>query len=1254
VEALIDCGANINYINKEWSEQMEIESKDHGKGTIRAYTGDCVKEDIRIATIKFKIQGRVHEQKFRILTKTGSDKIVLGLPWLKEYNPNIDWLKEKISFVEERISKVGSAEGPLDQKINWRFSKPITKTDSTREKDATVDRPQTRTEEYEAEITKAKDILPKRLHQFLDIFVQKEYRLPEYGENDLAIKLKKGAVLPKVKQRRYTREDSLEIKKQLTELLQKGKIRPSRSDSAVGTLFVPKADGTRRWCMDMRPVNNATIPDENKSPLQDITRERLIGAKYFTRLDMRDGYHHLRIREGDEKHTAFITEYGLYEWTVACFGLRNAPAEFARFMSKVLMEFINDFVVVYFDDIVIFSKDLEEHWIHVEKVLKKIKEAKINLKAKKCEFAVMETKFLGHVVNGNEIRMQEEKIATIMNWPTPKTLKHIEQFRGMIGYYRYYIKHFTDVLKTLNQKLKEKVFTWNKKDDEAFKTAKEKVRDSVLGLHDPEKEIFVHTDASDYAIGAEISQINQENGKLRPILFYSRRLTPAEENYTTADKEMLAIVATMKKFPHYLRGTKFQVVVKSDHKNLSNFTTNKELNARQARWAEDLSAYDFRIEHIAGKSNIIADTLSRNPDYEKEEKTKRSFQMLEEKEGNLILNREVKIKMITFKDEDNCLVEDIKKETKKEKNDTAIEEDGFRRFQGLIKIPRSMEERVISRYHDDPREGHQGETKTLEKIQRNLYFSGMTRKIKRYIGKCEKCQKGKIDTRKPYGLMEKWQHELKTPWRHITMDFVHMPERDGMNQLLVVTDRFTKFTVLIITRKTITTEELFQLLWERIFSIFGIPETMTSDRDKLTRNEKWKELTGNLGIILIISTANHQRTDGQTERKMQEIQAYLRMFLPDQKDWKEWIPILQFALNDAISTTTKETPHNATFGTDRKNVWNKEFTNEEEKTDKLSKLHRQMALEIKWNHEKMKEYYDKSRVEAPCLERGDRVYLRRRTKGNSKDNIPSKKEVAKLDDIFLGPFKIKKKLPFNNYELWLPPKMKIHPVFHISLLKPTENKATKEDIDLREYEVEKIVDQRKKGSQKFYKVRWKGFSREEDTWEPQKNLNCPTKIQEFEESLASSTSSKGLQRLAKIRKTTTTKLTQRFQKELQDQKHSQEGLVADEHELQKDEQNSVGNQQAIGEKYPRMSQVVAVRRLRLQQKKQEHVRQVSTDHLLDQAPLTEKRNDYLTHSNKLDGEAHKSNNEKIWPKFDRQCYDGHKARRRKEPEHQSN
>jgi transposase InsO family protein len=333
------------------------------------------------------------------------------------------------------------------------------------------------------------------------------------------------------------------------------------------------------------------------------------------------------------------------------------------------------------------------------------------------------------------------------------------------------------------------------------------------------------------------------------------------------------------------------------------------------------------------------------------------------------------------------------------------------------------------------------------------------------------------------------------------MDFAHMPEKDGCGQVLIVVDRFTKFTILIPLKKTITAEELFHVMWERIFAVFGIPETVTSDRDKLMRSTCWMKLAKELGIRIILSTANHQRTDGQSERKIQEIQQYLRMFMENHSDWKEWLPVLQFAINGAVSTTTKETPHEATFGMERDNVWEKEEFDTEERKEKLSRLHEQMKREIKWYQTVMKNYFDKSRVEAPRLERGDRVYLRRRTKGSSNYNIPTTKESNKLEQVLLGPFEIKRKLD-------LPPKMKIHPIFHISLLNPTENKATEEDIDLKEFEVEKIIDSQLRGKTRYYKVRWLGYEEKDDTWEPERNLNCDEKIHEFEAANSARKSSK--------------------------------------------------------------------------------------------------------------------------------------------------
>jgi len=272
----------------------------------------------------------------------------------------------------------------------------------------------------------------------------------------------------------------------------------------------------------------------------------------------------------------------------------------------------------------------------------------------------------------------------------PRNNRNIEEFRGLTGYYRQYVPYFSDRIRALNERIQSKEFQWGKKEEESFQKVKDGYRDNqFLILHDPEKQTWVHADASDYALGAEISQ-EDTNGKRRPVLFYSRKLLPAEMNYSTPDKELLAIVQTMKKFQHYLRGTKFPVIVKSDHRNLRTFMTTKELNARQARWAEELSSYNFVIEHIKGKENKVADALSRRPDYKDDSAVNRTTQIFKETDRGLVLNRDIQLKMINIENEDQELNDKIRSEIEKDERYPEIQkdEDGHKRFKGLIIIPK--------------------------------------------------------------------------------------------------------------------------------------------------------------------------------------------------------------------------------------------------------------------------------------------------------------------------------------------------------------------------------------------------------------------------------------------------------------------------------------------------------------------------------------------------------------------------------------
>lgn len=411
-------------------------------------------------------------------------------------------------------------------------------------------------------------------------------------------------------------------------------------------------------------------------------------------------------------------------------------------------------------------------------------------------------------------------------------------------------------------------------------------------------------------------------------------------NYTTADKEMLAIVQTMKKFRHMLQGTKLPVIVKSDHKNLRTFMTTKELNARQARWAEELCGYDFRIEHVKGKENKVADALSRRADYRENGTPGEMAPMLVEDNGRLSINKQVKLKMVHLEDANTELYEGIREATKKdaERTELEIEEDGFKRFRGLIFIPKEKEKAVMQRFHDNILEGHPGIARTMEKIQRSFYFAGMYRKLKKYIKECDSCNRNKNQYQKPKGTMTIEENLPTRPWRKLTADFMEMPKTTNMtgtetfDELLLVVDTFSKQTIMIPRRKTATTEEIFQLLWERVFSVFGIPESILSDRDKIFRTQRWQTLMAGIGSTQILSTAHHQQTDGQTERKIQEIRAYFRHYLDyTQENWIQLTPLAQYAVNDAKSSATDETPNFITFGTERKfrratNRWRGTYT----------------------------------------------------------------------------------------------------------------------------------------------------------------------------------------------------------------------------------------------------------------------------------------------------------------------------------------
>ncbi|KAH9716981.1 Endonuclease [Citrus sinensis] len=414
-----------------------------------------------------------------------------------------------------------------------------------------------------------------------------------------------GATIPNRPAYRSNPEETKELQRQVEELLEKGYVRESMSPCAVPVLLVPKKDGTWRMCVDCRAINKISVKYRHPIPRLDDMLDELHGSCVFSKIDLKSGYHQIRIREGDEWKTAFKTKYGLYEWLVMPFGLSNAPSTFMRLMNHVLHAFIGKFVVVYFDDILIYSKGLDEHIEHLQSVLTVLRKEKLYANLKKCSFCTNQIVFLGYVVSAKGIEVDEEKVKAIKEWPTPKSVSEVRSFHGLASFYRRFVKDFSTLAAPLTEIVKKHVgFKWGSEQERAFNLIKEKlVSAPLLALPDFTKTFEIECDASGIGIGAVLMPEG------RPIAYFSEKLSGAALNYPTYDKEMYALVRALETWQHYLLPKEF--VIHTDHESLKHLKGQGKLHKRHAKWVEFIEPFPYVIKYKQGKENVVADALSR-------------------------------------------------------------------------------------------------------------------------------------------------------------------------------------------------------------------------------------------------------------------------------------------------------------------------------------------------------------------------------------------------------------------------------------------------------------------------------------------------------------------------------------------------------------------------------------------------------------------------------------------------------------------
>ncbi|WVZ89888.1 LOW QUALITY PROTEIN: hypothetical protein U9M48_036237 [Paspalum notatum var. saurae] len=542
------------------------------------------------------------------------------------------------------------------------------------------------------------------------------------------------------------------MKKQLQELLEKGIIRPSSSPWGCPAIFMEKKDHSLRICVDYRPLNAVTVKNKYPLPRIDIL---LINLS----IDLRLGYHQIKIRAEDIPKTAFSTRYGLYEYTVISFGLTNAPAYFIYLMNSIFFEELDVFVIIFIDDILIFSKMEGEHAEHLRIVLQRLRDHRLYAKFSKCEFWLREISFLGHVLSEKGIPIDPSKMQEVLDWDQPQNVTEVKSFLGLAGYYRRFIENFSKIAKAMT-KLQKKNFEWSPECEEAFQTLKTRLTTApILAQLNITKGFDVYCDACGTGFGCVLMQEG------RVISYASRQLKHHEEHYPTHDLELAAVVHALKIWRHYLMGNPCNIY--TDHKSLKYIFTQSKLNMRQRRWLELIKDYQLEVHYHLGKANVVADALSR----------KARCHCLQVSSGICTLCDDLwklNISMIehgslaTLKITYN-LVDQIKESQKKYKGMAKIrsklrkskakcfqlDDQGVLWFGKRLVIPKDFELRklILDESHNSQFAIHLGSNKMYHDLKQRFCWTPMKREIARYVSECDVCQRVKAEHLKPAGTL---------------------------------------------------------------------------------------------------------------------------------------------------------------------------------------------------------------------------------------------------------------------------------------------------------------------------------------------------------------------------------------------------------------------------------------------------------------------------------------------------------------------
>lgn len=1072
--ALVDSGATTNFMDGAFAARYKV-PLDPVDPPLRVDTIDgreLLSGPIALTSQPLRMAVGAHEEAICFYVASNLHfPLVLGLAWLRAHDPQVAWSQNTVSFPSlqcvDHMRQLGGARV----------------------------------------LGAAAASLPPEVEDYADVFSEREAdRLPPHRPYDCTIDLLPGASLPVGRLYPMSEPELAALREFLEINLARGFIRPSTSPLSAPVFFVKKKTGDLRLCCDYRGLNAITVRNRYPLPLIPELLERLQRATVFTKLDLRGAYNLVRIREGDEWKTAFATRYGHFEFTVMGFGLSNAPAVFQHLMNDIFRDVMDKFVVVYLDDILIFSRSRAENVDHVRMVLQRLREHQLYAKLEKCLFFQTSIEFLGRIVSPKGVAMDPCKVEAVVRWQAPRRVKDVQRFLGFANFYRTFIPNYASLTVPLTNLLRKKVpFHWGSQQQAAFETLKRAfLTEPILRYPDPARPFVVETDASDVAIGAVLLQAAEDGGVLFPCAYLSRKLTPSERNYTIWEKELLAIKAAFEDWRHLLEGAQHPVEVRTDHKNLEHLRTARHLNQRQIRWSLFFARFHFRVTYIPSGSNQRADALSRKPEYVRlsdpvPPRTILPAESLAATGGQLDLRTRIQ----EAQGQDPW---SRQRATETGPGSPWTWEEGLLRHRDRLYVPtRALRTLVLEQCHDNPAAGHFGFFKTLHLVTRTFWWPRVRDDVHAYVTSCETCRRAKTAPGAPAGLLQPLPTPSR-PWGAVSLDFLtDLPPSGGFTTVLVVVDMLTKMVHFVPCRGLPSAPATARMFIQHIFRLHGLPDRVVSDRGTQFTARFWKSLMDALGVQVCLSSAHHPETDGGTEKVIGILEQYLRCFVNQRQDnWAQYLALAEFAFNNSQHTSTQVTPFYANLGYHPRlfpvRPAGSVVPGSQDFLEELEAVQQVVRRQLAKAKEDYKRVADRYRKDTPALVVGDRVWL-------SSKHLPSAGPARKLDQRFLGPFPVEAVINPVAYRLALPRSLRVHPVFHRSLLvpvapscplrRPAPPPPGPDTPRPHREEVDSLRDSRWLKGRFQYLVAWKGRGPEAFRWVDASELDTPELVREF-------------------------------------------------------------------------------------------------------------------------------------------------------------